>query len=184
MRDAFSMSTLATFCNLFAGFSAALLAMDGDYARAAVLIGVAAVFDALDGAIARRSDRESRFGANLDSLADMVSFGAAPALAVYGSTLEGTGMPGVVVPAIYVLCGAFRLARFPLVKDGGRFVGLPIPPAGVAVAALSAASPSPPVALAALTVLSVLMVSAIPFPTVSSVLTGRKRRDAEEKSAD
>ena len=111
---------------------------------AAGLVALAAVLDALDGAAARREGGEGEFGTNLDSLADIVSFGVAPALSLLLGASSGSPMEHVmaaVACALFVVCGAVRLARVPLVKSRDHFVGLPIPPAGVAVAVLAALAP-------------------------------------------
>lgn len=175
MRNIFTLSSVATCGNLAAGFSALVFAAQADFFRAAILVGVAAVFDALDGVIARKSDADTEFGANLDSLADIVSFGAAPAFALFLASLNSLGSLGVAACAAFVVCGAARLARFPLVKNGKNFLGLPIPPAGVALAALAMAEPSAAVALAAAVSLGILMVTDIPFPTLASILSPKER---------
>ncbi|AHY45436.1 pssA: CDP-diacylglycerol-serine O-phosphatidyltransferase [Rubrobacter radiotolerans] len=179
MRELFSLPNLATFGNLAAGFSALVLASQESFVRAAVLVGIAAVFDLLDGVIARQSEGESEFGANLDSLADIVSFGVAPAFALFLASLVEFGSLGVAVAAVFVLAGTVRLARFPLVKDRRVFVGLPIPPAGLALAALAALAPPPTVAVATALALGVLMVSVIPFPTLRSLFERSGSRSKE-----
>src|SRR3712207_9439439 len=90
----------------------------------------------LDGAAARRAGNENAFGTNLDSLADVVSFGAAPALALYMSSLYVVPVVGVAACLLFFLCGAWRLARFSTCKNPLYFVGCPIPGAGVLVAVL------------------------------------------------
>lgn len=180
-RGLLSLPNLATFGNLAAGFSALIFAAQGDFDRAALLVGVAAVFDLLDGVIARQSDGESDFGSNLDSLADVVSFGVAPALALFLASLSEFGSLGVAAAALFVVAGAARLARFPLVKDRRVFVGLPIPPAGLAVAALATVGPPPAVACATVVALGLLMVSVFPFPTLRSLANRLGREDEETR---
>lgn len=175
MRNVFTLSSVATCGNLAAGFSALVFAAQSDFLRAALLVGVAAVFDALDGVIARKADADSEFGANLDSLADIVSFGAAPAFALFLASLNALGSLGVAACAAFVVFGAVRLARFPLVKNERHFLGLPIPPAGVALAVLALAEPPAAVSLAAVVSLGVLMVTDIPFPTLSSIFSPKER---------
>lgn len=175
---------LATCGNLASGFLAVLFAASGDFVPAAALVLAAAVLDLLDGAIARNGcegeDGLSEFGKNLDSLADVVSFGAAPAFAAYAAVLEVRPVVGLAGCLIFFVCGALRLARFPLVGRPDRFVGLPIPPAGLFVAALAALGPPPLLVLAALAATSVLMVSTVPFPTPAAILGPRKpRRDGQ-----
>ena len=175
---------LATCGNLASGFLAVLFAAAGDFVLAAALVLAAAVLDLLDGAIARNGyegeDGLSEFGKNLDSLADVVSFGAAPAFAAYAAVLEVRPVLGLAGCLVFFVCGALRLARFPLVGRPDRFVGLPIPPAGLLVAALAALGPPPLPVLAALAATSVLMVSTVPFPTPAAILgPGKPRRDGQ-----
>ncbi len=169
----------ATCGNLTSGFLAVLFAASDAFLYAAAFVLAAAVFDLLDGAIARNGCEEgarlSEFGKNLDSLADVVSFGAAPAFAAYAAVLHAQPVAGIAGCLAYFVCGALRLARFPLIGRPDRFVGLPIPPAGLFVAALAALDPPPLLVLAALAVTSVLMVSTVPFPTPAAVL-GRKKK--------
>ena len=162
--------------NLAAGFLAILSAASGRFAPAAAFVLAAAMLDLLDGAIARGCDSEKRlaeFGKNLDSLADVVSFGAAPAFAAYAAVLHDLPIAGIAGCLAFFVCGALRLARFPLVWDPDHFLGLPIPPAGLFVAALAALNTPPLLLLAALAATSALMVSTVPFPTPAAIL-GRK----------
>lgn len=175
------LPTAITCANLTAGFVALVLASRGAFAEAAGLVALAALLDLLDGSVARHGAAESGFGENLDSLADVVSFGAAPALALYLGTLRDLGALGLLACAAFLACGALRLARFPLVRHADRYVGLPIPPAGLALALLAAASPAPPVALAAAVVLGALMVSRVPFPNLGLPLSGARRRLAPDE---
>lgn len=175
---------LATCGNLASGFLALLFAASGDFVLAASFVLAAAVLDLLDGAIARngceKGDELSEFGKNLDSLADVVSFGAAPAFAAYAAVLHAWPVVGVAGCLVFFVCGALRLARFPLVGRPDRFVGLPIPPAGLFVAALAALGPPPLPVLAALAATSVLMVSTAPFPTPAALLgPGKPREDGQ-----
>ena len=171
---------LATCGNLASGFLALLFAASGDFVHAAALVLAAAILDLLDGAIARNGYEEndglSEFGKNLDSLADVVSFGAAPAFVAYTAVLEVRPVVGLAGCLVYFVCGALRLARFPLVGRPDRFVSLPIPPAGLFVAALAALGTPPLPVLAALAATSALMVSTVPFPTPAAILGPRKPR--------
>ena len=118
--------------NLFFGFYSVVCAIDGQFKTAAVAILIAAVFDALDGKIARATHTLSRFGAEFDSLADLVSFGMAPALMMYLWILQPMGRLGWLAAFLFMACGALRLARFNTNLDqssDGHFVGLPIPAA-------------------------------------------------------
>ena len=119
-------------------------------------------------------DQLSEFGKNLDSLADVVSFGAAPAFAAYAAVLYTLPVAGIAGCLAFFVCGALRLARFPLVGRPDRFVGLPIPPAGLFISALAALDLPPLLILAALSATSILMVSTVPFPTPATLL-GRKK---------
>lgn len=140
------------------------------------MVAVAAFLDLFDGVMARHTGRESEFGGNLDSLADLVSFGVAPAYGVFLSSLGELDAIGVAVCSAFVICGAIRLARFPLVKDRRFFIGLPIPPAGLAVAGLSLASPPIPLTVVAVLIISALMVSAVPFPNPAALSQLRQTR--------
>ncbi len=184
MTFRWALPHLATCGNLASGFLALLFAASGDFLQAAAFVLVAAVLDLLDGAIARngdgKGDQLSEFGKNLDSLADVVSFGAVPAFAAYAAVLHALPVAGVAGCLAFFVCGALRLARFPLVGRPDRFVGLPIPPAGLFVAALAALDAPPLLMLAALAATSVLMVSTIPFPTPTSIFGPRKPRYGEQ----
>jgi CDP-diacylglycerol---serine O-phosphatidyltransferase len=179
---------LATCGNLASGFLALLFAASGDFVLAAGFVLAAAVLDLLDGAIARngcgKGDELSEFGKNLDSLADVVSFGAAPAFAAYAAVLEARPVVGLAGCLVFFVCGALRLARFPLVGMPDRFVGLPIPPAGLFVAALVAIGPPPLPVLAVLAATSALMVSTVPFPTPAAIFGSTKpRQDGQPPEA-
>jgi CDP-diacylglycerol--serine O-phosphatidyltransferase len=102
------MTTLA----LFAGFYAVIAGMNGDFVAGAIAIFVAMVFDGLDGRIARMTNSSSAFGAEYDSLADMVSFGLAPALLIYQWILSDFGKLGWLIACVFTAGAALRLARF------------------------------------------------------------------------
>ena len=122
---------------LFAGFYAIVQAMNGMFDYAAMAIFTAAVLDTLDGRVARLTKTQSAFGAEYDSLADMVAFGAAPALIVYEWTLRGMGKLGWIAAFVYVAGAALRLARFNTmleVADKRWFTGMPSPAAAALVA--------------------------------------------------
>jgi len=180
MTFRWALPHLATCGNLASGFLALLFAASDAFLQAAAFVLVAAVLDLLDGAIARngddKGDQLSEFGKNLDSLADVVSFGAVPAFAAYAAVLHALPVAGVAGCLAFFVCGALRLARFPLVGRPDRFVGLPIPPAGLFVAALAALDAPPLLMLAALAATSVLMVSTVPFPTPAAILDPKKPR--------
>src|SRR5260370_29476286 len=175
----FVLPTLFTVSGIFCGvYSIPLSAGEptGDnFYRAAVAIFFGSFFDAFDGRVARLTRTQSDFGVELDSLADVISFGVAPAILVYKWALAGMGMLGIVISATYAACGALRLARVNVLahSDSGTqryFVGLPIPlAAGMLVALVialnSLGSPAEAVGLwpiaALVLVLSFLMVSTI-----------------------
>lgn len=124
------LPNLLTTLNLFCGFYAVIAAINNDFATAAVAIVIAAVFDALDGKIARLTHTTSRFGVEYDSLADLVSFGMAPALLMYLWCLKPLGRLGWLGAFLFMACGALRLARFNVQSEsssGDHFSGLPIP---------------------------------------------------------
>ena len=121
------LPNLFTTAGLFAGFYAVVAAIRGDFESAAIAIFIAMIMDGLDGRIARMTNTQSAFGAEYDSLADMVSFGLAPALVVYQWALLSMGKVGWMVAFIYAACGALRLARFNTqvgISDKRYFQGL------------------------------------------------------------
>src|SRR5690348_16875359 len=136
-RGIYLLPNLFTIAALFAGFYAIVQAMNLRFEQSAVAIFVAMVLDSLDGRVARLTRTQSAFGAEFDSLADMVSFGAAPALVVYAWTLIGMGKLGWIAAFVYVSGAALRLARFNTmleVADKRWFTGLPSPAAAALVA--------------------------------------------------
>lgn len=177
MKEYVTLANALTSGSLVAGFFAVLLVFRGDYYSAAGLISLAAVFDVLDGAAARRAGNEGAFGTNLDSLADVVSFGAAPALALYMSSLYALPIIGVLACLVFFLCGAWRLARFSTCKNPLYFVGCPIPGAGVLVAILAAFGIHQFLALPVVLVLGILMIGTMPFPTLCGL---RNREELSE----
>jgi CDP-diacylglycerol--serine O-phosphatidyltransferase len=138
-RGIFLLPNLFTTASLFAGFYAIVQAMNLRFDQAAVAIFVAMVLDGLDGRVARLTHTQSAFGAEYDSLSDMVSFGAAPALIVYEWALKGMGKLGWIAAFVYVAGAALRLARFNTmleVADKRWFTGIPSPAAAALVAGL------------------------------------------------
>ena len=126
-----------TTAALFAGFYAIVQAMNNRFGLAAVAIFVAMVFDGLDGRVARLTRTQSPFGAEYDSLSDLVSFGAAPGRVIYEWALKGMGKLGWVAAFVYCACAALRLARFNTnlgVIDKRYFQGLPSPAAAALIA--------------------------------------------------
>ena len=138
-QSIYLLPNLFTTACLFSGFYAIVMAMNNHFAQASVAIFVAMVLDSLDGRVARLTNTTSDFGANYDSLADMVSFGVAPALIAYEWALQGMGKLGWLAAFIYVAGAALRLARFntnAAVIDKRFFQGLPSPAAAALVAGL------------------------------------------------
>ena len=136
-RHIYLLPNLLTTCNMFAGFYAILAAASGQFENACVAVFVAGVFDGIDGRVARLTGTSSEFGVQYDSLADLVSFGMAPALVMYHWALVDMKLDGVLPGKIgwaaaflYAACGALRLARFNTqvgVVDKRWFIGLNSP---------------------------------------------------------
>jgi CDP-diacylglycerol--serine O-phosphatidyltransferase len=158
-----------TSTSLVAGFLGLVAVADAHLILAAALVMVAAICDSLDGTIARRMGGDGAFGTNLDSLADLVSFGIVPAMALYLGPLNSRSALGLAVCSGFVLAASWRLARFPLVKRCNYFVGLPVPVTGVLLMIMLLSRPGFGVTLVATVVGSVLMVSTVPFPTLQGV---------------
>jgi CDP-diacylglycerol--serine O-phosphatidyltransferase len=136
-RSIYLLPNAFTTAALFCGFYAIVMAMNGQFSNAAVAIFAAMVLDATDGRVARLTNTQSEFGAQYDSLSDMVSFGAAPALIVYEWSLRGMGKLGWLAAFVYCAGAALRLARFNTniaVVDKRFFQGLPSPAAAALVA--------------------------------------------------
>ncbi len=127
---------LFTAANLLAGFYSIVFSVRGNFFEAAIAIALAVVFDNLDGKIARMTGATSRFGFEYDSLSDLVSFGAAPAILFYGYFYSFTGDIGMVVSAIYLLAGSLRLAKFNVTNQSDRYFGLPIPAGALVVVSM------------------------------------------------
>jgi CDP-diacylglycerol--serine O-phosphatidyltransferase len=139
-RGVFLLPALLTIANLFCGFYALLLAVDHRYTEAALAIFVAIIMDMLDGRVARLMKATSQFGVEFDSLADVVSFCVAPAFILYCFALFALPRAAWFGAALFVICGALRLARFNVQTasvDKRFFVGLPTPAAaGLAVSSV------------------------------------------------
>ncbi len=214
-RAAYALPTLFTAGNIFLGylaivqsFQGAMAALTGElggsshFEAAAKMIGIAVVLDGLDGRIARLTNTVSDFGRELDSLADVIAFGLAPAVLAFAWGIQFVQPPpglhqvsniGSFVCFLFLVCGAARLARFnittnPIPKNPGRpdrkyFVGLPIPAAAGMVAAVVFASGSAPLQwwpyallwLALLTALALLMVSMWRYPSFKDINLLRPR---------
>ena len=136
-KGIYILPNLFTLGALFGGFYAVVMAMNGRFENAAYGVFAAMVLDSLDGRVARMTNTQSVFGEHMDSLSDMVSFGAAPALVAYEWALKGLGRWGWFAAFVYCACAALRLARFNVntaVVDKRYFQGLPSPAAAALVA--------------------------------------------------
>jgi len=136
-RGIYILPNLFTTGNLFCGFWAIISVFQEKFFYAAVAILLACVFDILDGKVARLSGATSKFGVQYDSLADLVSFGIAPALLAFSWALRPYGKFGWLAAFLFVVCGALRLARFNVQSSSGEvkyFKGLPIPAAASMIA--------------------------------------------------
>ena len=137
------LPSLFTLTNMLFGFSSLRAAQDGNFDRAAVFIGIAVVFDIFDGALARAVGAITPFGLQFDSLADLISFGVAPAFLLYSWSLHDLGSLGWLLACFWLACAAFRLGRFNVtidpLSDKRYFIGLPSPGgAGVVLASVFA----------------------------------------------
>lgn len=135
-RGIYLLPNLITTGALFAGFYAIVAGMNGNFVAAALAIIVAGLLDTADGRVARWTRTESRFGAEYDSLSDMVAFGVAPALVAFSWGLSGLGQAGWVATFVYMACAALRLARFNTSGDNKAFTGLASPAAAAIIACM------------------------------------------------
>ncbi len=174
------LPSLFTVGNLFCGYACVIYAMRGEYESAAPFIGIAVVLDMLDGRIARLTGTSSDFGVQFDSLADVISFGIAPAVLTFGWGLAPLGRWGWAAGFLFVTAAAMRLARFNIQSAAGGdkryFVGMPSPAAAGVPAATVFAYPAgiadyrgSLVALAIVLVPAVLMVSTIRFRSFKTI---------------
>ncbi len=185
-RGMYLLPSLITVGNLFCGYACVMYALRGDVVTAAPFIGVAVVLDMLDGRIARMTGTTSAFGVEFDSLADVISFGLAPAVLAYAWGLSELGRWGWAAGFLYVTAAAMRLARFNiqtgLQTDKRFFVGMPSPAAAGVPAATIFFYPFPLVgkvqALAAIAVVvipAILMVSSLRFRSFKTMNFGWDR---------
>lgn len=185
-RGVYLLPSMFTVANLFCGYACVVYATQRDFERAALLIGIAMVLDTLDGFVARLTKSSTAFGVELDSLADVVSFGLAPAILAFTWGLYPLGRLGWAAGFIYVTAAAMRLARFNIqtgaVGDKRYFAGLPSPAAASVIASTVYFYPSGlhqrEVALPALAMILVpafLMVSTMRFRSVKAIDVGWRR---------
>lgn len=178
------LPSLFTLGNMFCGYACVVYAMRGEYATAAPFIGIAVVLDMLDGRIARMTGTASEFGLQFDSMADVISFGMAPAILAFAWGLSSLGRLGWGAAFLFVTAAALRLARFNVQAgspDKRYFIGMPSPAAAGIVAATVFAYPygflephfaAPLVLLVVLP--AALMVSTIRFRSFKSIDTSQR----------
>jgi CDP-diacylglycerol---serine O-phosphatidyltransferase len=185
-RGVYVLPSMFTVANLFCGYASIVYSTRGDFDTAAVLIGVSMVVDTFDGFFARLTNSQSAFGAELDSLADVVSFGLAPAILAFTWGLWPLGRIGWAVGFVYLAAAAMRLARFNIqtsaVSDKRYFVGTPSPAAAAVIASTVYLYPGglqdPRVSALALPMVLVpgfLMVSTIRFRSLKAIDVGWRR---------
>lgn len=185
-RGVYILPSMFTVANLFCGYASIVYSTRGDFDTAAVLVGVAMVVDTFDGFFARLTNSQSAFGAELDSLADVVSFGLAPAILAFTWGLWPLGRIGWAVGFIYLAAAAMRLARFNIqtsaASDKRYFVGTPSPAAAAVIASTVYLYPwglqDPRVSALALPMVLVpgfLMVSTIRFRSLKAIDVGWRR---------
>ena len=180
-RSIYLLPTAFTVGNIFAGFFAITSTLNGDYQSAAIAIGIAVVLDCLDGPLARLANVTSDFGSQLDSMADVISFGISPAILIYSWGLAELGNFAHFSAFVFLICGAMRLARFNnQLKDLKHFAGLPIPGGASFLAATVHFFVEPfesPLftfyLVAVVYLLSFLMISTIRYPSWTQLNLGR-----------
>jgi CDP-diacylglycerol---serine O-phosphatidyltransferase len=182
-RSVFLLPSTFTVGNIFCGYYAIISTMKGNYDHAAQAIGIAIILDMLDGRIARMTNTATGFGLQLDSLADVISFGIAPSILalVWGLSAVNHNL-GWIAAFTFTICGAMRLARFNLQAGQFKhFVGLPIPAGGGVIAAIVHFFVQPvkdPVGSAAMVfiifLLAFLMVSTIKYSSLKNLTLGKK----------
>jgi len=172
-RLAFFLPNIFTGLNMACGFASIVLSTNGDHYKAAMILILGAIFDSVDGRVARLTGTSSSFGEQFDSMSDVVSFGVAPAFLIFHKYLHQFGRLGGVVSFIFLLCAALRLARFNANLSKFRsdfFQGLPSPGAALAIIGIILLSDRFPVVddyphliLIYTLVYGILMVTTIPF---------------------
>ena len=166
---------MITSGSVLCGMFSLMLTYRDHFLPSALVLVIAVFFDYMDGRVARSLGGSSAFGEELDSLADSLSFGAAPAFLIYAAYLtEASGMSGPVGAAFFTLCGVLRLARFNVTHTTGGFQGLPIPAGGLALASVVIARIplTPHLAIAAMVGLGCLMISTIPYGNLKLLRRG------------
>jgi CDP-diacylglycerol---serine O-phosphatidyltransferase len=158
-------ANLLTLTNLSLGGFSVIATLHNQMNLSLLLIFIAALTDRLDGMAARKLNIESELGKQLDSMSDIISFGVAPALLIYTAVLNEFSFPGMFFAIFYIVCGAFRLARFTITENNGYFTGLPITAAGCLLTLSYLAIPFIPSVLVLFItiILSLLMISSFTF---------------------
>ena len=180
-RTIYILPSIFTVGNIFAGFLSLIATLSGEYEKAAIAIGIAVILDGLDGRVARLANVSSDFGVQLDSLADVISFGIAPAVLVYSWGLVDFGRFARFSAFVFLICGVMRLARFNTqLGELKHFAGLPIPAAAGFIAATVHFFPGPPanplfkpVMVGATYLTALLMISTIRYPSLKQLDLGQ-----------
>jgi CDP-diacylglycerol--serine O-phosphatidyltransferase len=170
---------MVTSGNLLCGMLSLILSFHGRFIPAAWLIFFAVFFDFMDGKVARSLGGGTQFGLEYDSIADVVSFGVAPAMLMYTNYLNGfAGVTGALTACFFALCGALRLARFNVVHVPGPFQGLPIPAGGLFLASFVIAGLAIPSAFAAFLAVGtgILMISSVPYGNLKGLRKGNTNK--------
>ena len=181
---AYLLPNFFTASSIFAGIYSMISAIEGHFVLAAWMVLLSLIFDGLDGRVARLTNTCSRFGVEFDSLADIVAFGAAPAMLLYLYVGHDFGRFGIMASALFVIFGGIRLARFNVMtgeSEPSVFIGVPIPTAAVFVSILvllfekySFLAEYRVIILIAALIVAVLMVSNIRYPSFKKVDMGKK----------
>ena len=185
-RGAYLLPSMFTIGNMFCGYACIVFAMRGEYHTAAPFIGIAFIMDALDGRIARMTGSTSAFGLQLDSLADVISFGLAPAILAFAWGLHELGRWGWAIGFLFVAAAALRLARFNIQTGAGGdkryFIGMPSPSAASVPAATVFAWPyqiddwrAALLVVPVVVVPALLMVSTVRFRSFKTLNLGWRR---------
>lgn len=131
------LPNVLTICNIAMGLSSIITASLGNFTLAGLLIIIGAIFDRLDGHVARKYELTSEMGKQLDSLSDLITFGIAPAISLFLLSFTEYFVLGFILSVLFVACGAYRLARYNILEFSGAYIGLPITIAGFLLALLA-----------------------------------------------
>ena len=165
---------MVTSGNILSGMASLILSFNGYYYEAGWAIFAALIFDLMDGIVARGLGGGTQFGIEFDSIADVVSFGAAPSLLFYSAYIQDLKITGGIAACLFSLCGGLRLARFNVVHTAGSFQGIPIPAAGLFLSSFVIARIELNSIIAVLLAFSmaVLMVSNVPYGNLKTLKKG------------